>query len=447
MELPSWIFEQAANAGDSLVAIGLALKIFGPRQQGRKKWLLFAGGVLLYWAAVLFVGAMSRYDGAWGLLYSGAILAYSVSALKGRLLLKAVQSLLWNLALLLTGFLVMILFYLAGADMAGYGSLEAPSRLAGLAVGQLVRLLGAWAFLKAWRRWAGEAKGRGPSGAALSLLFLFSLAAASFFAAWCMVLDRKRPELLAVMYVVMAVLFGLILLYFYREEKEREALGLRLDREEQEAFRQEEGRLERGLEERAMGLKEELAKRLGRLEELLAQGKSGEAERFLEEMDGCLRELQGFFVSTGNRGADGAIARTRQACQEAGIGFSFVAAGDVGAFPERDMGILLCNLLDNAREGAMKAEGRRQISLEIVNFRAYLRISLTNSADGSGLKANPRFETDKEDACRHGFGLRRIREIVNRYDGVMGMEVFGEGESCRVRQKLLLKRPVGKGEG
>ncbi len=85
-------------------------------------------------------------------------------------------------------------------------------------------------------------------------------------------------------------------------------------------------------------------------------------------MDGRLRELQGFLVSTGNRGADGAIARTRQACREAGVEFSFVAAGDMSGFPEQDIGVLLCNLLDNAREGAVKAEGRRQVFLGDCQF-------------------------------------------------------------------------------
>lgn len=441
MDFLSAAAEQAANEGDSLVAIGLALKIFGSRHKGWKKWLLFAGGVSLYWAVILFVNAMSRYDGAWGLLYSAAILAYSGPALKGRLFLKVVQSLLWNLVLLLTGFLVMTMFYLSGTDMIGYGAQGSASRLASLAVGQLVRLLGAWAFLHLWRRGEAGLAARGQAGLAVSLLFFFGLAAAAFFSAYYIVLNRRQPELLAVMYVVLAVLFGLILLYFYKEQKERAVLGRRLAEAEREAFRREEGDIERGLEERAVRLKEELQGRLGRLEALLAQGKKREAEGLLEEMDGRLRELQGFLVSTGNRGADGAIARTRQACREAGVEFSFVAAGDMSGFPEQDIGVLLCNLLDNAREGAVKAEGRRQVFLEIVNFRAYLQISLTNTADGDRLKKNPRFETDKEDAGRHGFGLRSIRRIVGRYDGVMGVEVSGEGRECRVHQKLLLKRP------
>ncbi len=57
-------------------------------------------------------------------------------------------------------------------------------------------------------------------------------------------------------------------------------MGRRLAEAEREAFRREEGDIERGLEERAVRLKEELQGRLGRLEALLAQGKNGRQRGF-----------------------------------------------------------------------------------------------------------------------------------------------------------------------
>lgn len=443
--METWLIEQAANALDSLVSILLPLKLFGSRFQGKKTWFAFGGGVVLYWGTILFVNAMSHYKGAWGFLYSAAILAYSGLALKGGFFPKLAQSLLWNLVLLVTGFLVMLLFYAAGVDMADYSYVGAKTRIASLAATGLLRYGAAWLFWFSWKRQKNFQQWSGREQAELTgtLAVLLGLSAAFFFAACRIVAGARRLELLAVMYGGMALLFGMVLFYFYERQKRRaQARKAAMERAEFEG-RREDRRLLLELYSQAVDGTRELEEQMEALTGLLRKGALEEAKIRLEELDGQLKSLERVSLSTQNSSVNGAIARTVHLAREEEIGFSFVITGDVGRFPDADLGVLLCSLLDNAREGAMKRSGSREIRLEITDFRGYLKIWLWNTADADRLRQNPEFQTDKADPALHGFGMRRIRELVERYDGVMDMELDCREDRQGLCQRILLRKPSG----
>ena len=93
-----------------------------------------------------------------------------------------------------------------------------------------------------------------------------------------------------------------------------------------------------------------------------------------------------------------------------------------------DTGILFGNLLDNAIEAAKKTDNRR-ITVDVQTNGNYLSILVTNSIDKSVLSDNEKLETSKQNKELHGIGIKSIKAVVKKYDGMI--QFFEEsGEFC-----------------
>lgn len=83
-----------------------------------------------------------------------------------------------------------------------------------------------------------------------------------------------------------------------------------------------------------------------------------------------------------------------------------------------DTGIMFGNLLDNAIEAADKTESRR-ITVDIQMKEEYLSIFVTNSISKSVLESNSRLETSKKDKELHGIGIKTVKTLVKKYEGMI----------------------------
>ena len=96
----------------------------------------------------------------------------------------------------------------------------------------------------------------------------------------------------------------------------------------------------------------------------------------------------------------------------------FTQIDSISALPvsEMDMTGLLQNLLDNGIEACerMKDKREKEILLEIHHLDKGLEISLKNTCDN---KIPVDFQTRKKRKEEHGFGIKIIREIVNKANG------------------------------
>ena len=139
---------------------------------------------------------------------------------------------------------------------------------------------------------------------------------------------------------------------------------------------------------------------------------------FLNEMEEAIR---GFEVNpaTGNEIIDIAIADKWFYCNAKGIRFSCMVDGEKLAFmKEDDLFSLFGNALDNAITAASKMpEELRVISVTTSQKANFLLLQFQNYFDG-GLKFTDGLpQTTKEDIEYHGFGIKSIRSIVEKYEG------------------------------
>lgn len=126
-------------------------------------------------------------------------------------------------------------------------------------------------------------------------------------------------------------------------------------------------------------------------------------------------------VRTGNEALDTILTEKSLVCQREGITLTCVADGSALDFmAPADIYALFGNALDNAVEAARGAS-RRSISVVVRRTMGVTSISVGNYYD---LGAQPTFEdglpqTTKADKANHGFGMRSMRAIAERYGGTL----------------------------
>ena len=91
------------------------------------------------------------------------------------------------------------------------------------------------------------------------------------------------------------------------------------------------------------------------------------------------------------------------------IDVRFIEINDV------DISILLSNLLDNAIEGCDLSDPN--ISLDMETKGTFIYIAVKNKIASSVLKDNPELKTIKKDKREHGFGIKSIKSIAEKYNG------------------------------
>lgn len=83
---------------------------------------------------------------------------------------------------------------------------------------------------------------------------------------------------------------------------------------------------------------------------------------------------------------------------------------------------VISNLLDNAIEACGDIKNP-SIWVDISVLKNYISIIVKNPVLGDVLKQNPELATTKSDRQINGFGIRIIRGIVNRYDGILSFDM------------------------
>ncbi len=154
----------------------------------------------------------------------------------------------------------------------------------------------------------------------------------------------------------------------------------------------------------------------------------GEArQNAIAELENSLRIYESF-VETGNEALDYILAEKGMYCESKNINFTVIADGKLLSFlAYNDIYVLFGNALDNAIESTVKigqAE-RRIISLQVRERGGMAHIHLENVSDET-----PNFSPDgipltTKKARGHGYGMRSIRYIVEKYRG--NLTITAEG--------------------
>lgn len=139
-------------------------------------------------------------------------------------------------------------------------------------------------------------------------------------------------------------------------------------------------------------------------------------------LDQLEQEIKAYETSnkTGNKILDTILTSKSIQCQKQNISLTCVADGKEMEFMHpMDISALFGNALDNAIEGVQKIADteKKLIHLSVVKQKGFLRIKVENCYEGKLEFEDGIPKTSKANKKYHGFGMKSIKRIVEKYNG------------------------------
>ena len=156
------------------------------------------------------------------------------------------------------------------------------------------------------------------------------------------------------------------------------------------------------------------------LQELLTENPD-EAKKFLKEYLGENIDNKNELSKSGNLAVDALINYKNIIAREKKIAIHLESQIPAELpYESTDLSVILGNLLDNAIEATEKLEVEKDIFVSLMYRKERLLIKVRNPYTG-GLKKDRagNYISEKKDRENHGIGLKSVRKVVEKYEGVM----------------------------
>lgn len=150
---------------------------------------------------------------------------------------------------------------------------------------------------------------------------------------------------------------------------------------------------------------------------LLESGNIDKAKEQITANLGAIADTE-IFINTSNSVVNAIVNTKLSAAKTFGIVSSCLSPSDITGIDDMDLCRLLSNMLDNAITACQSdASDNKRIELRIVEKEGCYIFSLKNTICQSVIERNPSLLSTKVNKDDHGFGVRIIKEIAEKYDG------------------------------
>lgn len=160
-------------------------------------------------------------------------------------------------------------------------------------------------------------------------------------------------------------------------------------------------------------------------------------ETVVKSMDAMERDIKSYEAQnkTGNKVLDTILTSKNLYCQSLDVQLHAVIDGASLEFIDvMDLSALFGNILDNAIEGVLKVKDKekRLIHLMVVQEKGFLRIRCENYYEGKIDFKDGLLKTTKSNQAFHGYGMKSIRSIAQKYGGSATFGAKGQWFEVRV---------------
>ncbi|MBQ9989762.1 MAG: GHKL domain-containing protein [Lachnospiraceae bacterium] len=231
-----------------------------------------------------------------------------------------------------------------------------------------------------------------------------------------------------------AILINLVAFYIYDRLSAlmEEKLALTMSQEQSRFYESQVNLMKNSLEEMRI-LRHDLNNRLVPVYSLLQQGDTDDALKQLTQLGASWQKREEYSAS-GNPTVDALINYKLQHIDASIMNIhTNIQLPAALQLPDFDLAVVLGNLLDNALEALATAK-EPSLSLFIRYSKGCLLIQITNSFDGILLSDRNKkgLLSRKKDQKDHGLGLKSVRQIAEKYDGLLELEPDGQEFTARV---------------
>ncbi len=149
---------------------------------------------------------------------------------------------------------------------------------------------------------------------------------------------------------------------------------------------------------------------------LIEEERYEEIRKYFGNIDHSLILNDNIFI-TGNEVIDVVLSQKNTVAKGKGIHIQIdIQSIDLHYIQDTDLCSALSNLLDNAIE-AVEICTEKEISLKIVKNKNWLIINEENTCQNIKLNQNEKLYSTKKDKEMHGFGMRSMQRIADKYHG------------------------------
>lgn len=173
-------------------------------------------------------------------------------------------------------------------------------------------------------------------------------------------------------------------------------------------------------ENKIKSLRHDMRHHLNELQYMIDKKEKRDAVRYIDDMKSFLQNPDEI-VGSGNVEMDSLLNYMLQRAKKDLSTVNINVSIPENILPAFDINMILGNLLENAIEAARQSEEK---SLEVLIYykQGVMTIEIKNSFAGELRRNQQGFLTTKEAKENHGIGLKSVKHIVEKYDGLLKIE-------------------------
>ncbi len=416
--MSNWFIEIGFNVLSSALLLILVLSCGEYRRNRKQTMILAVILAAIYATCVSIFNVLTVFDGYLGAAtYMTLAFIFSVVLVRCSWWRRLFLAACWGVILIGSSVLTLNLFtWIKGDNAIAMMSATYSGRIYILVIGFLIRLVFGAGFVMLNRKQLVSLSAL--DGTMLGLFFL--VIATIVLVLLTHVVNRMETNQMnvpAVLFVVLFIIGGTVLwrisVLSATNRRQERIIGLLQENELQDVEISE-------LKSRVSILQHDLNKHVHVVTGLLEKGENEEAISYLEQLSADGRALAERLSFSDNSLIDAVLNRTGTKLREQQVLFQVNCHGLKNSLiQERDLCILLANLLDNASEAVMSCENEKRVRVEISCGEKMQSICVRNTVPEPVLPNNPNLKTTKKDKEHHGWGIKSVQGIVKKYNGVL----------------------------
>ena len=415
-------FETGINLLETFILIEFISEFLGTKYQGKKRNLCFAIAWLINFVEICIVNHFTYFETYASYIPSAIYLTYSFLCLRGSAAIKIIMSVITQAIVMIIAILTnLIICNFIGYDPIKLITVFNSTRVSAVIISKLILIFITRLILKF--KITNIKKSQIIS---LIIIPMISIISLCFLLKATFYNREAQPYILIGMLCI--VIADAVTYYFmtvidkeYKNSLDSKLLRLQIENmnnniEEQKIF-----------VDKMKNIRHDLKNHLITLNKLIDSEDIEKAKEYIKTLTDDNIPLITDYVKTDSEVFDSIINSKISICSQKKIFVCvYIKEGTSISFNHIDTVTLFGNLIDNAIEAAEKSEGKR-ITINIYNARQYLAVEIDNSIDKSVLENNKTLKTTKENKEFHGIGLKSVKNVVEKYNGMISFyEEYGE---------------------
>lgn len=405
------LFEISINMLEEFIMLLCLTLYLGCRYDGIKRILGFLVSYAVSFCIITWMNSIYVYEGFLGLIFIGLYFLYALIFLKGDIYNK----------LFISGFINCVVYFIALCSTLCLSILLGDhfeklysmsyERIITVIIGKIVLIIACVFMLKYRFSYVGK---RSNMILLICMPIIAVLSMVGIMQVFLKYNEAKAELLLATVGIMLVNILTYYIFVKINKDVERETalvvLQQRVDNDKKNARDIEE------LYSKVCGTHHDLLLHFSTVSRLLDEDPD-KARAYIKDVTHNQLDTIKTLIKTGNDCFD-AIANAKIAlCEKHRIVTRiYVKKDSLNGLSRDEIVTLFGNLLDNAIE-ASKDSTRKIIRLDVRADDGFLSILLKNTIDKSVLDANSELRTTKKEKAYHGFGVKNIKRIINKYNG------------------------------